>query len=98
MNWQVLSNLTVTGLVSLASFLVIALTIGHISGGPAPGQRTSLALACATRHIGLALLIAGAFPGERTSTLTAAYLLTATAVTVPYLMWRGWAATAPAKA
>jgi BASS family bile acid:Na+ symporter len=37
--------------------------IGHALGGPNPGHRTALAIACATRHIGIAVLVATSFPG-----------------------------------
>ena len=37
--------------------LVIALVIGHLMGGPTEDDRTALAIACATRHIGIALVV-----------------------------------------
>jgi bile acid:Na+ symporter, BASS family len=64
------------------------LSIGHLLGGPEPGDRTALAIACATRHLGVALLVAGSLPGPRTLILITAYLLASAAVTIPYLKWR----------
>jgi len=49
---------------------------------------TALGIACATRHIGLAALVAASFPGPRTVTLIAVYVVASAAVTMPYLKWR----------
>jgi BASS family bile acid:Na+ symporter len=45
-------------------------------------------MARATRHVGVAVLVASAFPGPRTMVLIGAYLLSSAIVTVPYLRWR----------
>ena len=66
--------------------------IGHLAGGPGRDERTSLAIACATRHIGVALLVASAFPGPGTATLVAAYVVASLLVSVPYLLLRKRAA------
>ena len=76
------------GGVAMASMLALALAIGHLCGGPLPDDRTALAVACATRHVGIAVLVAGAFPGPRTLVLMTGYLLASAAVCLPYLHWR----------
>jgi hypothetical protein len=68
--------------------MVVALAIGHALGGPEGDDRTALAIACATRHVGIALLVAATFPGPRTAVLVVAYLLVMVVVTVPYIKWR----------
>ena len=76
------------GGVAMASMLALALAIGHLCGGPLPDDRTALAVACATRHVGIAVLVAGAFPGPRTLVLMTGYLLASAVVCLPYLHWR----------
>jgi BASS family bile acid:Na+ symporter len=88
MNARLLADTRLSGLAALAAVMVLALAIGHAMGGPDPRHRTVLAVSCATRHVGIALLVAAAFPGAVTLTLVMGYMLTATAVTVPYLVWR----------
>ena len=45
--------------------LLLALAIGHCLGGPHPDDRTALAIACATRHIGVAVIVATALSAGR---------------------------------
>ena len=66
----------------------LILAIGHALGGPKPDDRTALAIACATRHIGIAVLVATAFRGPGTMVLIAAYIVASAAVSIPYLQWR----------
>lgn len=68
--------------------MVIALAIGHGVGGPDPDDRTALAVACATRHLGIAVLVATSFPGPRVVVLISAYIVISVLVSVPYLAWR----------
>ena len=75
-------------LAALAGTTVVALGIGHALGGPDREDRTALAVSCATRHVGVAMLAASAVPGPRTIALVLAYLVCAAAVTLPYLRWR----------
>ncbi len=65
-----------------------ALTIGHLLGGPDPEDRTALAIACATRHLGIAVLVAAAVPGVRTGVLVIAYLVASLIASIPYVRWR----------
>ena len=85
---EVFAALRWEGGAAVASMLALALAIGHLCGGPLPDDRTALAFACATRHVGIAVLVAGAFPGPRTLVLMTGYLLASAAVCLPYLHWR----------
>ena len=62
--------------------------VGHLLGGPEEDDRTTLAMACATRHAGVGILVAASYPGPVTAVLLLAYLLTSAVVTIPYLRWR----------
>ena len=66
----------------------MALAIGHALGGPAPDDRTALAVACASRHIGIAVLVAASLPGPRTAVIIAVYIVASALVCIPYLRWR----------
>lgn len=79
-------------LAALAGMTAVALAIGHALGGPDPDDRTALAISCATRHVGIAMLAASTVPGPRTIAFVLAYLLASAAVSIPYLRWRGRAA------
>ncbi len=87
-NWEQFRHATGKGVLALLIVMLVALAIGHLLGGPNPDDRTALAAACATRHLGIAIVVAMAFPGTRTATVTAVYIVTAAAVLIPYLMWR----------
>jgi BASS family bile acid:Na+ symporter len=52
-------------LAALAVMTLGALPIGHLVGGPDPADRIALATACATRHIGITILVAASLPGPR---------------------------------
>jgi BASS family bile acid:Na+ symporter len=71
-------------------FAAGSLLIGHAIGGPAPEERTSLAIATVTRHPGLALLIATTnFPESREApTAIVAFVAGIALATVPYTLWR----------
>jgi bile acid:Na+ symporter, BASS family len=75
-------------LLALCGMTVMALAIGHMFGGPAPEDRTALAVSCATRHVGVAMLAASTVPGPRTVSLILAYVLAAAIISIPYLSWR----------
>jgi BASS family bile acid:Na+ symporter len=76
-----------TLLLAFATFTLAAIVAGHLLGGPNPADRTSLAIACASRHIGLALLIAANARGQHALALVVAYLLASAVVLVPYARW-----------
>ena len=75
------------GALALALLIGGALAIGHLLGGPAAGNRSVLAIACATRHIGIAVLVAAALPGPPTMVLVSTYVLTSAAASLPYTYW-----------
>ena len=47
--WSLIGNGTV---IALTAFVLVGLAIGHVLGGPVPENRTSLAIATASRHPG----------------------------------------------
>lgn len=83
-----LVGLSWQGVLALVGLMVFALFIGQLLGGPNPGDRTALAIACATRHVGIALIVATEFDGVRTAVLVVAYFVTAFIVSSLYLTWR----------
>jgi BASS family bile acid:Na+ symporter len=47
-----------------------------------------LAVACTTRHVGLAMIIGANVRGPRTLSLVAGYLVATALVSLPYIRWR----------
>lgn len=92
LNWEIVLHIQWTGVLTLAALIVLALAIGHLLGGPAEDDRTALAIACATRHIGVAVMVATSLPGPRTVVILAVYITTSLAISLPYLHWRRLAA------
>ena len=88
MHWDLLLAVGVHGLAARALLLAAALAIGHVLGGPLPENRTALAVACATRHIGIAAVVATTLRGPGTMVVLVAYVIAALLVTIPYLYWR----------
>ena len=88
LNWQVLLEMRGHGIVALVILMIVATAIGHILGGPDPDNRTALAIACCTRHLGVAVIVASAFRGPRAVVLLAAYIFCSSLVSIPYLRWR----------
>lgn len=86
--FRLVLDLGLPSLLTLAAFTIMALATGHFLGGPDPAQCSTLALACATRHVGLALLVAATYRAPDTLTLVAGYLLTSVLVSIPYVRWR----------
>ncbi|SAK77008.1 transposase, IS4 family protein [Caballeronia catudaia] len=83
-----LVGLSWQGVLSLAALMVVALFVGQILGGPNTNDRTALAITCAMRHVGVALVVAAEFVGVRTLVLVMAYFVTAFIVSTIYLNWR----------
>lgn len=73
------------GIVAILLLAVLALAIGHVMGGPAPGERSGLAIACIARNLGLAIFI-GMLPGIEVEVMPtiAAFALIGGAVAIPY--------------
>jgi bile acid:Na+ symporter, BASS family len=88
-HWQVVGAILGPPILALGGFTLAALGVGHLLGGPDPNDRTALAVTCATRHVGVAMVIAAATPNPRTAVLIVAYTLASALVIVPYMKWRG---------
>jgi BASS family bile acid:Na+ symporter len=84
--WALIGNGTVLGLVA---FVLAGLAIGHFLGGPSAANRTSLALATASRHPGIAAVLAQAnFPEQKLAMAALLlYLLVNAFGSIPYLLW-----------
>jgi BASS family bile acid:Na+ symporter len=78
-------------LSATVAVILFGLLVGHLLGGPDPGNRGALAEATVLRHPAIALLLAsGAFP-EREATVLGAvlmYLVASLLLSVPYERWR----------
>lgn len=76
-------------MLTLGAFTTIGLVAGHVFGGPADEERTTLALACSTRHPAIALSIALAnYPSSpRVAPTILLYVLVSGAVSAAYLQW-----------
>jgi predicted Na+-dependent transporter len=88
LHWQLVLQAGWPGVLTLFVLIAAALVIGHLLGGPVAKDRTTLAMACTSRHIGVAVAVATSLAGPRTAVLIACYVLTSAAVSVPYLRWR----------
>jgi bile acid:Na+ symporter, BASS family len=84
--WSLIGNGSV---IAFAAFVLVGLAIGHVLGGPSPQNRTALAIATASRHPGIALILAQAnFPAEKlVIAALLLYLLVNAVVAIPYLLW-----------
>lgn len=74
-------------ILAIAAFVVVGAVAGHLLGGPVPAERTTLALATASRHPGLALAIASAtYPAQRrnVAAVVLLYFLVKAVVLLPY--------------
>lgn len=84
----------ILGIGFIAFFLIVMVTIaslvvGHLLGGPNPHDRTTLAVACATRFPALGLLVASMnFPGAKPMPIVITYILTSSLTVIPYMQWR----------
>jgi BASS family bile acid:Na+ symporter len=85
--FRLIFEVDLLSLLAFAAFTLTAIVAGHLLGGPDPANRSSLAVSCASRHIGLGLLIAAHARGPHTLPLVVAYLLASTVVSIPYIMW-----------
>jgi BASS family bile acid:Na+ symporter len=88
--WGPMTSLIGDGtLLAMIAFVLVGLIAGHILGGPSQEDRSVLALACASRHPAIALVIASqTFPNEKlVAPAVLLYLLVSTIVAVPYLKW-----------
>ena len=84
-SWDMLLALGLPTFLAFAGFTFASLAVGHLLGGPE--HHMSLAVACATRHIGLAMLVAAKVRGPKTLAMVSAYLLASTVISIPYIRW-----------
>lgn len=87
-NWHVVLEVKWQGIAALALLILVSLIIGHLAGGPEEENRSALAVACATRHIGVAVVVATSLPGGRTAVVISIYIAVSVALTLPYTRWR----------
>ncbi len=89
--WPQMMSLIGDGtLLAIIAFVAVGLLAGHFLGGPVEADRTILALSTATRHPGVALVIAtGIFPDDKLiAPALIIYLLLGAIVSAPYGKWR----------
>jgi BASS family bile acid:Na+ symporter len=89
--WDAMLSLIGNGTVfALVAFVAAGLFAGHRLGGPAPDQRTVLAMAAASRHPGIALSIAHAnFPDQKlVAPAILLYLIVNAIIWLPYARWQ----------
>jgi BASS family bile acid:Na+ symporter len=87
---QVRGMLMVGGRPTLAIVLMvlISLAIGHFLGGPERSRKSTLAIACIARNVGLALYIAGLSQyGQYLVPTIVSYLIIGALIAVPYAVW-----------
>jgi bile acid:Na+ symporter, BASS family len=75
-------------IVVIEAVVAVGLLAGHMLGGPDPRDRAALAIASATRHPSMALLIAGANstePGVKAAILL--FVIVGTLTAIPYKIW-----------
>jgi BASS family bile acid:Na+ symporter len=74
--------------VTIALVVVGGLLAGHLLGGPDQQDRGALAIACTTRHPGVALLIASQnFPQPEIKAVILLFLTVSILVVLPYQAW-----------
>ncbi len=76
-------------ILGLSAFALTGLVIGHLLGGPEPANRSTLALATASRHPAVALTIAHAnFPQQKLAApVVILYLILSGVLSGVYLAW-----------
>ena len=82
-NRQILVHLGLPTFLAFAGFSLAALTIGHLLGGS--DHRLPLAVACATRHVNLVLVITAGVRGPRAMAMVCAYLIVSLTTSLLYI-------------
>jgi BASS family bile acid:Na+ symporter len=83
--WRLIGDGSVLTVVLVA---VGALLAGHVLGGPDQQDRGALAIACTTRHPGVALLVAHQnFPEPQIKAVILLFLIVGVLVCLPYQVW-----------
>lgn len=87
--WEVVVGAGTRVGLAIALITALALTVGHLMGGPDGGTRTSVAISSAARNPGLALLVATLNAAEPTISATVLVYIVVSAITlIPYILWR----------
>ena len=74
---------------AIAMLTFAGLAVGELLGGSEPGNRTCLALACSTRHLGLAAVMALTnFPRARPLPVVLVFMVVSIMTTILYAQWR----------
>jgi BASS family bile acid:Na+ symporter len=75
-------------IIAIVIMVLVSLAIGHLLGGPARDQRSTLAIASIARNVGLALFIASlSEAGHRFIPTLVAYMILGAIVAIPYAVW-----------
>lgn len=87
--WPAMRDLLGNGTaLAIVAIVGAALFAGHLLGGPDPDDRTALAVASATRHPGIALLIGKAtFPAAPVAPAVLLFLIVGMLAALPYQVW-----------
>jgi bile acid:Na+ symporter, BASS family len=99
--WPITRSYLGNGVVlMLAVLAAIGLGVGHLLGGPLPGDRTVLAISTSSRHPAVALAIATSGPltadlVKQELAIILLYVLAAMILAIPYKKWRARTAGAP---
>ena len=81
-------NLGGPSTVAIIGMVGVSLAIGHFLGGPIRARRSSLAIACIARNVGLAMYIAGLSDyGEKFIPTLLTYVILGAILAVPYSLW-----------
>ena len=87
--WHVVIGAGPRAALCVVLITLLALAIGHAMGGPHPQTRTAVAISCAVRNPGLALVVATVNNASATVTATViAYLVISALTVLPYAFWR----------
>jgi BASS family bile acid:Na+ symporter len=87
-NVRLLVGVGAQALAVLTLMAGIAVAIGYLCGGPHPDGRTILGVACATRHVGVAILVAASLTEPRATALVAAYVVASSIATLIFMRLR----------
>lgn len=87
--WPTMAELVGDGTVlAIVAMVVVALAAGHALGGPLLADRAALAVAAATRHPGIALMIAsGSVADKRVPAAIIMVMLVGLIAAAPYKAW-----------
>ena len=89
LNFSAVLEVDLPSLGAIAIITFAGLAVGHLLGGPEPGNRTCLALASSTRHLGLAAVIAMTnFPDARPLPTVLVFMVVSIVATILYAHWR----------